>query len=222
MKAVVVEIHKNYCIALTKDGRFIKRNRNGFLMEIGDELELVESSRQEKSARPLRIALVAASVFIVLSLSAIFSVQYVRSFLTPDALTMAAAPEMAEEEMALAMPSEPEVLRDEQEQFMDAKDASSPFFGLAEGSAEYFIDDFHITYEIINGQERSLYLRMENIGENSFTGTVELVFFNKDENVSKTIVFELEDFSYGQYRQEEIAIIDAERSFAFYAYGVFE
>jgi hypothetical protein len=222
MKAVVVEIHKNYCIALTKDGRFIKRKMDGFLMEIGDELELAESFVQQRSARLLRIALVAASVFIVISLSAIFSIQYVRSFLTPDAVTMAAAPEMIEEEMALAMPSEAEVLRDGQEQLMDAKDISSAFIAIEEGPAEYFIDDFHITYEIINGQERSLYVRIENIGENSFTGTVELVFFYDDETVSKTIFFELEDFSYGQYIQEEIAILEEEKSFAFHAYGVFE
>jgi len=38
MKASVVEIHKNYCIVITRDGRFVRQDMNAGVHEIGDEI----------------------------------------------------------------------------------------------------------------------------------------------------------------------------------------
>lgn len=222
MKALVAEIHKNYCILLTKDGRFIRKKMDGCSIELGDELEVYELSRQERNSKVLRITLLAASVVIALSLGAIFSMNYVRSFITPDAVTMAAAPEMIEEEMAPAASAEADLFYDEQERVMDLKDAPAASFAIQEGLFEYSIDDFNIRYEVSPAKEGSLSFGIENAGMSRFTGMIELVFLYEDGTISKSIVFEFEDFSFGQYRHEEISITEAEKSFDFNIHGFFD
>ncbi len=64
MRAVVIEIHKNHCIAVTPDGRFVKQSIDQGEFEIGDEI-MVEArhlARRRDWTRTLAIAAAAAMV----------------------------------------------------------------------------------------------------------------------------------------------------------------
>jgi len=221
MKAVVIETHKDYCILLTRDGRFIRKRMVGSSVEIGEEVVVSQPSRLQRNRRVFRLALAAASVFIVLSLTAAFSIDYIRSFFAPDLVTMAAAPETAQEDIAMSAPAQAEAFDGGAGRAQDLdKQAPSASFSIQEGPVEYFLDDFKILYEAISDQERSLSLRIENTGTSVFTGMME-ISFHADEVFSKTVILEFRDFSEGQYRQELIPIAEDEKSFTLSVYGVF-
>ena len=47
MKAVIMEIHKDYCIVMTKDGQFLKQNIPAGVFEIGDEIAVSKEYAHE-------------------------------------------------------------------------------------------------------------------------------------------------------------------------------
>lgn len=64
MKAVVLEIHKNYCIAVTGDGQFLRQDIQAGNLEVGDEIT-VEETLPYPSARSWVKRLVIASTAAV-------------------------------------------------------------------------------------------------------------------------------------------------------------
>ncbi len=66
MKAIVMEIHKDYCIAMTGDGRFIRQAITAGELEIGDEI-MIEEAVFEASGRDWikTFAIAAAAILVI-------------------------------------------------------------------------------------------------------------------------------------------------------------
>ena len=83
MKAVIMEIHKGYCIVVTPDGQFLKRKIPEGVFEIGDEIIIeqefyLEPARQTGPSWVKKFA-ITASVAVVVVIGLIFGVKYMRS-----------------------------------------------------------------------------------------------------------------------------------------------
>ena len=65
MRAVVIEIHKNYCIAVTPDGRFVKQHAEQGELEIGDEI-MVEARHLAPGMDWVKTFAIAAAAIVVI------------------------------------------------------------------------------------------------------------------------------------------------------------
>src|SRR4030043_1973409 len=84
MKAVIIEIHKDYCIVMTKDGQFIRQNIPAGVFEIGDEIVISkEYSYEPKTIRAgwLKSLSVASMAVVVVAVLSIFGVWYFKQYL---------------------------------------------------------------------------------------------------------------------------------------------
>ena len=88
MKAVIMEIHKDYCIVVTRDGQFLKRKIPPGVFEIGDEI-LIDQEYSFEPAKPagtnwVKKFVVTISVAVVVVVALVLGVRYMRSFLSGD------------------------------------------------------------------------------------------------------------------------------------------
>ena len=84
MKAVIIEIHKDYCIVMTKDGQFLKQNIPAGVFEIGDEIVIAkEYSYEPKTIKAgwLKSLSVASMAVVVVAVLSIFGVWYFKQYL---------------------------------------------------------------------------------------------------------------------------------------------
>ena len=100
MKATIIEIYKDHCIAVTRDGRFLKERIPAGAHEIGDEIVISQSVLQktEERSRVFQIISRTAIGFAVLAVivfGSYFGIQYLRTD-TPSA-ELAMAPEEGQE-----------------------------------------------------------------------------------------------------------------------------
>ena len=65
MRAVVIEIHKNYCIAVTPDGRFVKQHTEQGELEIGDEI-MIEAGHTAPSREWIKTLAIAFTAVLVI------------------------------------------------------------------------------------------------------------------------------------------------------------
>jgi hypothetical protein len=66
MKAVVMEIHKEYCIVMTGDGRFIRQEAPAGELEIGDEILVEEETLTAPSRDWIKTFAIAAVAVLVI------------------------------------------------------------------------------------------------------------------------------------------------------------
>ncbi len=66
MKAVVMEIHKDYCIAMTGDGRFIRQAITAGELEIGDEIIIEEAVFEVPGRDWIKTFAIAAAALLVI------------------------------------------------------------------------------------------------------------------------------------------------------------
>lgn len=116
MKATVVEIHKNYCFVITRDGRFLKKKIPAGSFEIGDEIIIKEGAEEEavKRIRVFQIASRAAIGFaaiVAVVFAAYFGIRY--AGIDNSATELAMAPGQAVEETRSAVLEESAVLEKE-------------------------------------------------------------------------------------------------------------
>ncbi|MDD3819638.1 MAG: anti-sigma factor domain-containing protein [Actinomycetota bacterium] len=82
MKGVIIEIGKDYCIVLTKDGQFIRQKIPHGVFEIGDEIVVTQEDSYREPAmanikmKRIRSFAMAVSVVLVLVVGSIFTVKY--------------------------------------------------------------------------------------------------------------------------------------------------
>ncbi|MDD3628184.1 MAG: anti-sigma factor domain-containing protein [Actinomycetota bacterium] len=83
MKGIIIEIGRDYCIVLTRDGQFIKQRIPHGVFEIGDEIAVTQEDSYGQPAvanikiKRIRSFALAASVILVLVVGSIFIIKYV-------------------------------------------------------------------------------------------------------------------------------------------------
>ena len=94
MKATIVEVYKDYCIAITEDGQFLKEKTPAGIYEIGDEIVIAQPVVEKAGERTRvfqivsRTAIGFAAVAVII-IGSYFGVQYIRTGTTSTDLAMA-------------------------------------------------------------------------------------------------------------------------------------
>ncbi len=217
MKAMIMEIHKDYCIVMTKDGQFLKQNIPAGVFEIGDEIVVVrEYSYEPKTIKAgwLKSLSVASMAVVVVAILSIFGVWYFKQYLP--LRNAALLTENTTEETAQAA-AEEEVAEEARE---ESTEGTGLGMELDRGETVSFektyslieepkVDDENIngvlafSYEIINNV--SLQVEFRNISSVlSFNGTITLTTLFSDYSVSQTKIIPLDGFEPARVEKEPI------------------
>ncbi len=226
MKAVIIEMHKGYCIVMTKDGQFLKQNIPVGVFEIGDEIVVAkEYSYEPKAIKAgwLKSLSVASMAVVVIAVLSIFGVWYFKQYLplrnatllTGD-ITEEAAPEAAEEEVsgeaAREESAEESVLgmdADQEEAVSFEKTYSLIEEAKVEGENIEGVLSF--SYEV--NDSVSLEVEIRNISSVSgFNGTVTLTTLFADYSVSQVKIIPLDGFEPSKVKKEPIFLKAGETS----------
>ncbi|MBE3114091.1 MAG: anti-sigma factor domain-containing protein [Actinobacteria bacterium] len=193
MKAVVMEIYKDYCIVMTKDGQFLRNKISVGRFEIGDEIVIERHYSYEPKVSLVARFAVAAAVMVVLALGAVLGVRYISQYhaargtamvaeeaATEKAIVEEALPvEEGAEEPALAMEAGQEetiIYKSERVHYLEE-----------EGMIEEYIEEIKImfSYKVTDGT--SLWVGLKNSSStDSFNGTFKLVMLLSDGSVART------------------------------------
>jgi len=226
MKAVVMEIHKDYCIVMTEDGQFLRQEIPAGVFEIGDEI-IVERqySYEPKVSRVVRFA-IAASVVVVVAIGSVFGVRYLKQYYPAGDIAMVAeekavAEEATREEVLMeeeALPTEESAeepalaMEAEQEETIIYK--SENIYSLKEeGMIEKYIEEIMIkfSYKVIDST--SLWVSLENSSTYSFSGNFNLVMLLSDGSVARTKTIFLEGFKPGDIYKKQFPLEAGEVEF---------
>lgn len=226
MKAVIMEIHKDYCIVMTKDGQFLKQNIPAGVFEIGDEIVISkEYSYEPKTIRAswLKSLSVASMAVVVVAVLSIFGVWYFKQYLPLRNTALLTG--NTTEETAQAAAAEEEVSGEAQEESTEGS-------GLGMEADQGEIVSFEKTYSLIeepkveganiNGvlsfsyeiiDNVSLQVEFRNISNVlSFSGTITLTILFADDSLPQTIIIPLDGFEPAQVEKKQIFLKAGETS----------
>ena len=209
MKAVVMEIYKDYCIVMTKDGQFLKQEIPAGVFEIGDEIMVSEGYVYKLKVVKvgwMRSFAVGTMIVVMVAVVSIFGVWYLKQYrpsrdialltedTTEEMLTVQieeeAPQEEIEEESALSMNAE-----QEEKVIFD-----STYSLEEEAQVEEDINGIIFSYEIIDNV--NLRVKLENKSYTpSFNGTFNLVMLFSDGSESRIETIPLEGFEPGKVRE---------------------
>ena len=215
MKAVIIEIGKDYCIVMTGEGQFLKQRMPHGIFEIGDEIIVSE----EHAFKPAMINVkmfrarsfaVAASVIVILAVGSIFGVQYLRNYYSRE---ITGEDKVAEEKLIIV----PEPSREAPvEEEMDGTEETALGMPLEGGEDIAFSNTYsfeekeeneedikeiiRFSYKIVDDTQLKIQLR--NISDAlSFSGTFKLVVLYSDGKESKIEDILLDDFGPGRIKE---------------------
>ncbi len=221
MKATIMEIGKDYCIVMTRDGQFIKQKIPSGVFEIGDEITVSkEYAFKPKTAniniKWVRSFAVAASVVIVVVVGSVFGVWYLRQYYASRNITLFTE-DANREEMTVGEEAPAEETAEEQKEegikepavAMTAGEEKTITFESIYSFTEQpeVIEDIEeiiqFSYEIVDNV--SLRIRLKNISSTlSFDGTFKLVMLLSDETESRTEVISLDGFGPGKIKEQPL------------------
>ncbi len=214
MRAVIMEIHKDYCIVMTKDGRFLKQEIPPGVFEIGDEITISEGYVYKPKTIKVgwfRSFAVGAVVVAVVAVLAVFGVWYVKQYrplrsnamVAADATREAEAAE-AEEEISEEKATEESILTMEAEQGeMVVFDKTYSLEEQSKIEDEDIKETISFSYEVVDGI--NLQVRFRNISSTrSFSGTFRLTTLLSDGSQSQTKTISLEGFEPAQVKEDSI------------------
>jgi hypothetical protein len=219
MKAVIVEIHKNYCIVVTPDGQFLKRSIPEGVFEIGDEI-MVDQEPAYKAVKPTnadqrkKIAL-SISFAAVIVIASVIGIVFVKNYIAKNMAVysqyeseeLRVVGEEAEEEEEAAM-EESKTLQSEPSERVIYSDTYT--FGEGE-EVEELISGLRFTYDIVDGNK--LNISIENIERSPYFNGVFKITMLQDGSESKTNEIPLQGFKQGQVRKSSIIIKTGETGF---------
>lgn len=229
MKAVIMEIHKDYCIVVTEEGRFLRRKIPSGVFEIGDEIIIdqelafgpAKTPRQSMVGRYLATALVVAVIII----GAVLGIRFIRQYYASGGTGLAEYETVAEE----AVGEEAEEPQYEYEESAElTKDEAEE--DLAEEEKEgnvvykdiYFLDVENWAQEKIRGMMFSyrvesgtvLQVQLENISnEPGFDGTFKLSMLKADKSETRVIEILFKNFVPGGFFEDSFPLQEGEASF---------
>lgn len=233
MKAVIIEINKNYCIIMTEDGRFLKKKIKAGFVEIGDEI-VIESeafSVAESKKTWIRGLGIAFAVLVVIVAGATFSYRYFRQA----APMVLSAPEIAEARTSTA--------EDENQSMKIGAEAQSQEGASAEVSEtagvllfekiytfkkdnilnEESLDNLKLvfSFKVSGDNERYLSVNIKNNNSKIFSGNLSFDMLAVDGTITKTVAVELNELGTGSSHEETIGISQEETGFQLRIYGGF-
>jgi hypothetical protein len=224
MKAVIIDIGKDYCIVLSRDGQFLKQRIPHGIFEIGDEITVSE----EHAARPailnmkmshVRSLAAAASVIIIVAIGSIFGVWYMKNSYLREAGTA----DSALEEKLIVMPAPSEEARADEE--MESA-GESPLAMVSEEEAVAFENTYSLESqeefeedikEIINFSYKivddvNLRIQLRNISDKlTFNGTFKLTLLSEGGGESREDIISLDDFGPGKIKEHVLFLKTEEK-----------
>jgi len=245
MRAVIIEIYKHYAIAVTPDGRFVRRPVNQGEYEIGDEI-MIEAGHLAPGRDWIKTLAIATAAAIVIGLGSwgIIGV-FGRSGAASDGDMIAEARVMEEQKAAsdevVAVVEEEtmaESIEMESEDYsLKAPEIEGISGGAGDIDAEFDIDIANIgaPVETIagnllfiywmadSGDGPALLLTIEVLdGELSFTGSIDAVIYDGEEMISGEDSFDFDGFKRGDRMQEFIPLENGAGILHIRINGVFE
>ena len=214
MKAIVIEIYKNYCIIMTEDGQFLKQKITAGFVEIGDEILVEEPAKPAAIYRKnlLKGFSIAFAAVVVITMSSILSYRYLRQYFPAADLQRAAQAEVS--------PGNTESEGAENKMLMETPETIFEKVYSLEKIDTTFKDKindlFLFSYKITAGEDesRNLYIKIKNTNEQLvFNGKVDLEMQLSDGSISRTITLELKDFKPGSTAEEVILLESGESQF---------
>jgi len=224
VKAVIIEIHKDYCIVMTKDGQFLKRKIPAGVFEIGDEIMVSEKhSHQPEAARVnwVKNFAVAAIVVVMIAAGSIWLVKYMKMYYSSRNMRLFTQDEaVGEMKVEAELEEEAPAEEDAQESAlaMDEEQKETVvykgMFSIEEGlQIDEEISGIMFSYQVIDGT--SMYVRLENISRSPyFNGTFEISTLLSDESVSRSLkTILLQGFKPEQVRENTFILKAGEVNF---------
>ena len=223
MKATVMEIHKNYCIVMTRDGQFLKHRAVAGSVEIGDEIVISKIPEVRLGRLYARGFAIAAAVVVVV-VGGVFSYRYLSKFYPVGGVRELAKAEVEDKEVYQAeAPAEVAVTQEVGEEadmvavefeegavdeineaggLMYEKD-----FVIEEGIEveEFIIDDLCFKYETFESDgEKQILISFKNTsGSLSFTGSADIILLSGD-NILKELHIDLVDLGPWEEKEETV------------------
>jgi len=218
MKAVVMEIYKDYCIVMTKDGQFLRNKISVGRLEIGDEIVIERHYSYEPKVSLVARFAIAAAVMVVLALGAVLGVRYISQYHAARGTVMVAE-EVVEEKAIVeeALPveegaEEPALAMEAEQEETIIYESESVYSLEEEGMIEEYIEEIIFSCKVLEG--KNLSVRLENSSSTgSFNGTFNLIMLLSDGSVARTITIPLEDFKPGDIHKDEFPLEAGETGF---------
>ena len=220
MKAVVMEIYKDYCIVMTKDGQFLRNKIPVGRLEIGDEIVIERHYSYEPKVSLVARFAIAAAVMVVLALGAVLGVRYISQYHATRGTAMVAE-EVVEEKAIVeeALPveegaEEPALAMEAEQEETIIYESESVYSLEEEGMIEEYIEEIKImfSYKVIDGT--SLWVSLENSSSTgSFNGTFNLVMLLSDGSVARTKTIPLGGLEPGEIHKDEFPLEAGETGF---------
>jgi len=244
MRAIVIEIHKNYCIAVTPDGRFIKQRIAQGELEIGDEI-IVESGITESSRAWIKTLSIAAATIAVIAFgswglvkafgmylparTAVYDTAAVQEEAMEAAAEDTAAESTQEVQAGEEVSDKIEIQGQQVDEVPSGPGAVDADFYLMLGNlgepVEVTAGNLLFLYWVVDSQEEGIEILVtieELDPELAFTGYIEVFVLDHNNEVTNSESFDLEEFSRGDRIQEYISAEDVEGSLNILINGKFE
>ncbi|MBC8386716.1 MAG: anti-sigma factor domain-containing protein [Actinobacteria bacterium] len=224
MKATVMEIHKNYCIVMTRDGQFLKHKTAAGSVEIGDEIVISKAVEVRLGRLYARGFAIAAAVVVVV-VGGVFSYRYLNKFYPVGGVRELAEAEVEDKEVyqEAEAPAEAEVTQDVEEEAatvaaefeesaVDEIDEAGGLmyekdFVVEEGIEveEFIIDDLRFKYRIYesDGEKQILISFINTSASLSFTGSADIILLSGD-NILKELHIDLVDLGPWEEKEETV------------------
>jgi len=230
VKAVIMEIHKDYCIVVTEEGRFLRRKIPSGVFEIGDEIMIDQELAFEPAKTPRQSMvgryLATALVVVVIIVGAVLGIRFIRQYYASEGVSLAEYETVAEEavgeeaeEPQYEYEESAEVKRDEAEEALAEEEEKEGnvvyqdiYFLDVEDWAQEKIRGIMFSYRVESGTV--LQVQLENISnEPGFDGTFELFMLKADKSETRVIDIPIRNFVPGDFFEDSFPLQEGETSF---------
>ena len=223
MKATVMEIHKNYCIVMTRDGQFLKHKTAAGSVEIGDEIVISKVPEVRLGRLYARGFAIAAAVVVVV-VGGVFSYRYLSKFYPVGGVRELAKAEVEDKEVYQAeAPAEVAVTQEVGEEAamvaVELEEGAVDEINEAGGlmyekdfvieesieAEEFIIDDLCFRYETFESDgEKQILISFKNTsGSLSFTGSADIILLSGD-SILKELHIDLVDLGPWEEKEETV------------------
>ncbi len=229
-----MEIHKDYCIVLTKNGQFLKRKIPAGVFEVGDEividqeLAFYEPQKTAKSSWVGRFV-ATASIVVVIIVGVVLGVRFAKRYSSSGEVDFSSeytvvGKEAQEEEAGEAM------ITGEEEEMAEEEEAEEEVIAAVDEEKEgtvvytdiYFLNKKDWVEEKIRGilfsymvaDDTGIQMRIENISSMpDFNGNFKLYMLKSDRSVTRVIIIPFENFAPGDIYEDSFSLSEMEKSF---------
>lgn len=225
-----MEIHKDYCIVMTKDGRFLKRKIPVGVFEIGDEIVIDQELAYYEPQKVARTSWVGrfiatASIAVVIIVGVVLGVRFVKRYSSSGEVDFSSeytvvGKEAEEEEAGEAIIARDEEELAEEEEVIAAEEEEKE--GTVVYTDIYFLNDNDWVEEKIRGiifsymaaGDTGIQIRIENISSTpDFSGKFILYMMKSDRSLTRVINIPFENFAPGDIYEDSFSLSEIEKSF---------